>query len=60
MATGAFGLLQNLLLLIPRDLLEPMIGTGDLDLDDVDRLQAIAKKFKVSLSALQYRLLAFT
>jgi Zn-dependent peptidase ImmA (M78 family) len=47
-------------LLIPRDLLEPVIGAGDIDLDDVDRLQAIAKKFKVSLSALQYRLLAFT
>lgn len=47
-------------LLIPKDLLEPMIGAGDIDLDDVDRLQAIAKKFKVSLSALQYRLLAFT
>ena len=47
-------------LLIPRDLLEPVIGTGDIDLDDVDRLQSIAKKFKVSLSALQYRLLAFT
>ncbi|MBV1918337.1 MAG: ImmA/IrrE family metallo-endopeptidase [Sphingomonadaceae bacterium] len=47
-------------LLIPRDLLEPIIGTGDFDLDDVDRLQSIAKKFKVSLSALQYRLLAFT
>lgn len=46
-------------LLIPRDLLEPIIGTGDIDLDDVDRLQSIAKKFKVSLSALQYRLLAF-
>lgn len=47
-------------LLMPRDLLEPVIGTGDIDLDDVDRLQSIAKKFKVSLSALQYRLLAFT
>lgn len=46
-------------LLIPKVLLEPMIGTGDIDLDDVDRLQSIAKKFKVSLSALQYRLLAF-
>lgn len=47
-------------LLLPRDLLEPMIDAGDIDLDDVDRLQSIAKKFKVSLSALQYRLLAFT
>lgn len=47
-------------LLIPKYLLEPVIGTGDIDLDDVDRLQSIAKKFKVSLSALQYRLLAFT
>jgi Zn-dependent peptidase ImmA (M78 family) len=47
-------------ILMPKDLLEPVIGTGDIDLDDVDRLQSIAKKFKVSLLALQYRLLAFT
>lgn len=46
-------------LLIPRDLIEPIIDAGDIDLDDVDRLQTIAKRFKVSLSALQYRLLAF-
>jgi Zn-dependent peptidase ImmA (M78 family) len=47
-------------LLMPKSLLEPAINAGEIDMDDVDRLQTIAKKFKVSLSALQYRLLAFT
>lgn len=47
-------------LLMPKHLLEPLIDAGNIDLDDVDRLQTIAKKFKVSLSAFQYRLLAFT
>lgn len=47
-------------LLMPKNLLEPVIDAGNIDLDDVDRLQMVAKKFKVSLSALQYRLLAFS
>ncbi len=47
-------------LLMPQPILEKMLDVSSVDLDDTESLQAIAKKFKVSLSALQYRLMAFT
>ena len=47
-------------LLLPKHLLEPHVDVDGFDLDDVDHLQSLAKRFKVSLSALQYRLLAFS
>ena len=46
-------------LLMPASLLESMIDFGEIDLDDTDRLQSLAKKFKVSATALQFRLIAF-
>lgn len=46
-------------LLMPKSLLETFLDLNRFDLDDVDHLQTIAKRFKVSLSALQYRLIAF-
>jgi len=45
-------------LLMPTQLLEPLVDEKGFDLDDVELLQALAKRFKVSLSALQFRLLA--
>lgn len=47
-------------LLMPESILEKMLDVSSVDLDDTESLQAIARKFKVSLSALQYRLMAFT
>ena len=47
-------------LLMPTKLLAPLIDTNGFDLDDVEQLQMIAKRFKVSLSALQFRLLALS
>lgn len=47
-------------LLMPMMLLAPLIDTNGFDLDDVEQLQMLAKRFKVSLSALQFRLLALS
>lgn len=47
-------------LLLPKHLIEPHVDVEGFDLDDIDQLQSLAKRFKVSLSALQYRLLAFS
>lgn len=42
-------------LLMPHELIKEFVGDG-LDLDDDDRLDAMARKFRVSTSALRYRL----
>lgn len=46
-------------LLIPTARLASAVNLSSFDLDDVEHLQALAKRFKVSVSAMQYRLLAF-
>ncbi|WP_408589299.1 ImmA/IrrE family metallo-endopeptidase [Novosphingobium sp.] len=46
-------------LLMPASILEKLLDVGSVDLDETSTLEAIAKRFKVSLSALQYRLMAF-
>lgn len=47
-------------LLMPTNILEQLLDVGSIDLDDTSALEAIAKRFKVSLTALQYRLMAFS
>jgi len=42
-------------LLMPHELIKDLVGEG-LDLDDDARLDAMARKFRVSTSALRYRL----
>lgn len=46
-------------LLIPEARLAAAVDLASFDIDDVERLQALARRFKVSPSAMQYRLLAF-
>lgn len=43
-------------LLMPEIFLAAAFGTRKLDLEDTDVLESLAKKFRVSLMALQYRL----
>ncbi len=43
-------------LLMPRGLVEGLLDEAGLDLDDDERLEALAKRFRVSVSALRYRL----
>jgi len=47
-------------LLIPDFLIEPLIDVSSFGMEDVDQLNALAKRFKVSLQAMQYRLMVFT
>jgi len=46
-------------LLIPEDLLEEILAGRSLDIEDVDMVASLAKRFKVSEAAMKYRLLAF-
>ncbi len=46
--------------LMPTTILEKMLDVSSIDLDDTSSLETIAKRFKVSRSALQYRLMALT
>jgi len=43
-------------LLMPQEFLKDLVDPAGLDLDDDDRLEALARKFRVSTSALRYRL----
>ncbi len=43
-------------LLMPHDFLKEVVDAEGLDLDDDERLEALARKFRVSTSALRYRL----
>jgi Zn-dependent peptidase ImmA (M78 family) len=43
-------------LLMPRDLLQPALTELDLDIEDEEALQQLARQFKVSTAALQYRI----
>ncbi|MGY6251360.1 ImmA/IrrE family metallo-endopeptidase [Bosea thiooxidans] len=43
-------------LLMPRAFLNEVVDPVGLDLDDEERLEALARKFRVSTSALRYRL----
>lgn len=43
-------------LLMPRTFLNEVVDPAGLDLDDEERLEALARKFRVSTSALRYRL----
>jgi Zn-dependent peptidase ImmA (M78 family) len=43
-------------LLMPRELLEPALADFDLDIEDEEALQQLARQFKVSTAALQYRI----
>lgn len=47
-------------LLIPRDRLAALVDPARFDLDDMDKLQELAKRFKVSIAAMQFRLIAFS
>lgn len=44
-------------LLMPIDLLRKAVDEDEVDIDDDSKIDALAKKFKVSASALRYRLL---
>jgi Zn-dependent peptidase ImmA (M78 family) len=43
-------------LLMPRKHLEPLLVKTDLDIEDEEALEELARKFKVSKAALQYRI----
>ncbi|WP_439472056.1 ImmA/IrrE family metallo-endopeptidase [Brevundimonas sp.] len=45
-------------LLMPRFLLETMMDAGGFDLEDDEKVEALARRFRVSASALRFRLLA--
>lgn len=46
-------------LLMPSFLIEKLIDLSSFGLEDVDQLNALAKRFKISPQAMQYRLMAF-
>ena len=46
-------------LLIPDFLIEPLIDFSSFGMEDVEQLNMLAKRFKVSAQAMQYRLMAF-
>ncbi len=43
-------------LLMPQDFLKDLVDPAGIDLDDDQRLEALARKFRVSTSALRFRL----
>lgn len=43
--------------LMPQFLLDALIDSGGLDLDDDDKVEALARRFRVSTSAIRYRLM---
>ncbi|AYG94499.1 ImmA/IrrE family metallo-endopeptidase [Brevundimonas naejangsanensis] len=45
-------------LLMPQFLLDTMMDVGGFDLEDDERVEALARRFRVSASALRFRLLA--
>ena len=45
-------------LLIPQFLLEGLIDAGGIDLDDDDKIDSLARRFRVSASMVRYRLMA--
>jgi Zn-dependent peptidase ImmA (M78 family) len=47
-------------LLMPNDAITAHIDVASLDIDDDERMKIYAKRFRVSVSALQYRLLALS
>jgi len=46
--------------LMPEQFISNMLDVSSIDLDDTAHLSLIAKKFKVSVSAIQYRIMAFS
>lgn len=45
-------------LLMPRDLLQAALGGQGIDIEDDDAVEALARRFKVSASAMRYRLVS--
>jgi Zn-dependent peptidase ImmA (M78 family) len=43
-------------LLMPGEFLASALDTGGLDIEDEQRIEALARKFRVSASAMRYRL----